>query len=453
MNDVFICDAIRTPFGRYGGTLASVRADDLAAIPIRALIDRNPHVDWDAVDDVIYGCANQAGEDNRNVGRMALLLAGLSETVPGTTVNRLCGSSLDAIAIGARAIKSGEAELIIAGGVESMSRAPFVLAKADTGFSRNAEIYDTTIGWRFVNPQMQKLYGIDSMPETAENVAEQFQVSRHDQDAFALRSHQRWAAANQTGFFKRQLVPVEIRQKKSESAMVTTDEHPRPDTTLEALANLRTVVKSNGTVTAGNASGINDGAGAVLLVSEKALVKYRLTPRARVVASATAGIEPRIMGIAPVPATRKVLSLANLELSQMDVIELNEAFAAQALAVMRQLGLPDNTPHVNPNGGAIAIGHPLGASGVRLAAAAVNQLESISGRYALCTMCIGVGQGIAMILENCVGFVEDVSEEDAEHEIQPDEEDLIEVLPAERKGALTIEAKSKSKGVARKSNQ
>jgi len=453
MNDVFICDAIRTPFGRYGGTLASVRADDLAAIPIRALIDRNPHVDWDAVDDVIYGCANQAGEDNRNVGRMALLLAGLSETVPGTTVNRLCGSSLDAIAIGARAIKSGEAELIIAGGVESMSRAPLVLAKADAAFSRNAEIYDTTIGWRFVNPRMQKLYGIDSMPETAENVAEQFHVDRQAQDAFALRSHQRWAAAHQTGFFKRQLVPVEVRQKKNESAMVTTDEHPRPDTTLEALAKLRTVVKPDGTVTAGNASGINDGAGAVLLVSERALIKYRLTPRARVVASATAGIEPRIMGMAPVSATQKVLSLASLELSQMDVIELNEAFAAQALAVMRQLGFPDDAPHINPNGGAIAIGHPLGASGVRLAAAAVNQLESISGRYALCTMCIGVGQGIAMILENCVGFVEEVSEEDAEHEIQPDEEDLIEVLPAERKGALTIEAKSKSKGVARKSDQ
>jgi acetyl-CoA acyltransferase len=453
MNDVFICDAIRTPFGRYGGALASIRADDLAALPIRALIDRNPNVDWEAVDDVIFGCANQAGEDNRNVGRMALLLAGLPETVPGTTVNRLCGSSLDAIAIGARAIKSGEADLIVAGGVESMSRAPFVLAKADAAFSRNAEIYDTTIGWRFVNSRMQKLYGIDSMPETAENVAEQFQVSRQDQDAFALRSHQRWAAAHQAGFFKRQLVPVELRQKKSEYAMVASDEHPRPDTTLEALANLRTVVKANGTVTAGNASGINDGAGAVLLVSEKALVKYRLTPRARVVASATAGIEPRIMGMAPVPATRKVLSLAKLELAQMDVIELNEAFAAQALAVMRQLDLPDNAPHVNPNGGAIAIGHPLGASGVRLATAAVNQLEVTSGRYALCTMCIGVGQGIAMILENCVGFVEEVSEEDAEHEIQPDEEDLIEVSLAERRGALTVEAKSKSKGVARKSDQ
>ena len=424
MNDVFICDAVRTPFGRYGGALSSIRADDLAALPIRALMERNANVDWSAVDDVIFGCANQAGEDNRNVGRIALLLAGLSETVPGTTVNRLCGSSLDAVAIGARAIKSGEADLVIAGGVESMSRAPLVLAKADTAFSRNAEIYDTTIGWRFVNPRTRKLYGIDSMPETAENVAEQFRVNRQDQDAFALRSHQRWAAAHQAGFFKRQVVPVEVRQKKGEPAMITIDEHPRPDTTLEALSSLRTVVKPNGTVTAGNASGINDGAGAVLLVSERALVKYRLTPRARVVAAATAGIEPRIMGMAPVPATRKVLKMANLDLSQMDVVELNEAFAAQAIAVLRELGLPDDAAQVNPNGGAIAIGHPLGASGARLATAAINQLEVISGRYALCTMCIGVGQGIAMILENCVGFVEDVLEEDAEHELEPDEEDL-----------------------------
>jgi len=436
MNDVFICDAIRTPFGRYGGALASVRADDLAAVPIRALVDRNPNVDWQAVDDVIFGCTNQAGEDNRNVARMALLLAGLPETVPGTTVNRLCGSSLDAIAIGARAIKSGEADLIIAGGVESMSRAPFVLAKSDTAFSRTAEIYDTTIGWRFVNPRMQKLYGIDSMPETGENVAEQFRINRADQDAFALRSHQRWAAAHKTGFFNRQVVPVEVRQKKGEPIMVTTDEHPRPDTTLEALSSLRTVVKPGGTVTAGNASGINDGAGAVLLVSESALVRYRLTPRARVVAAATAGIAPRIMGMAPVPATRKVLAKANLEISQMDVIELNEAFAAQAVAVLRELGLPDDAPHVNPNGGAIAIGHPLGASGARLATAAVNQLEIISGRYALCTMCIGVGQGIAMILENCVGFVEDVLEEDAEHELEPDEEDLLQIPAAERGDVL-----------------
>jgi len=435
MNDVFICDAVRTPFGRYGGSLSSIRADDLAALPIRALVERNSSVDWAAVDDVIYGCANQAGEDNRNVARMALLLAGLPETVPGTTVNRLCGSSLDAIAIGARAIKSGEAELIIAGGVESMSRAPFVLSKADAAFSRNAEIYDTTIGWRFVNPRMQKLYGIDSMPETAENVAEQFRVNRPDQDAFALRSHQRWAAAHQAGFFNRQVVPVEISQKKGEPKKVTTDEHPRPDTTLEALTNLRTVVKANGTVTAGNASGINDGAGAVLLVSERAMVKYRLTPRARVVAAATAGVEPRIMGIAPVPATQKVLRLANLRISQMDVIELNEAFAAQALAVTRELGLPDNAPHVNPNGGAIAIGHPLGASGARLATAAVNQLEVISGRYALCTMCIGVGQGIAMILESCIGFVEEVSVEEFEEELQPLEESLL-ATPARRGDVL-----------------
>jgi len=445
MNDVFICDAIRTPFGRYGGALASIRADDLAALPIRALIDRNPNVDWPAVDDVIYGCANQAGEDNRNVGRMALLLAGLPETVPGTTVNRLCGSSLDAIAIGARAIKSGEADLIIAGGVESMSRAPFVLAKSETAFSRNAEIHDTTIGWRFVNPRMQKLYGIDSMAETAENVAEQFRIDREDQDAFAWRSHQRWAAAHKTGFFTRQVVPVEVRQKKGEPVIVTTDEHPRPDTTLAALSSLRTVVEPSGTVTAGNASGINDGAGAVLLVSERALIRYRLTPRARVVAAAAAGIEPRIMGMAPVPATRKVLAMANLELSQMDVIELNEAFAAQALAVLRELGLPDDAAQVNPNGGAIAIGHPLGASGARLATAAVNQLEVISGRYALCTMCIGVGQGIAMILENCVGFVEDVSEEDAEHELEPDEEDLLEIPPVERVETLVIEAKTRVK--------
>jgi acetyl-CoA acyltransferase len=401
MNEVFLCDAVRTPFGRYGGVLSSIRADDLAALPIRALIERNAHVDWPAVDDVIYGCANQAGEDNRNVGRMALLLAGLPEAVPGTTINRLCGSSLDAIAVAARAIKSGEAELIIAGGVESMSRAPFVLPKAEAGFSRAAEIYDTTIGWRFVNPLMQKHFGIDSMPETAENVAEQFRVNREDQDAFAWRSHQRWATAHQSKFFDRQVVSVAVPQKKGEPKIVTTDEHPRPDTTLEALAKLRTVVKANGTVTAGNASGINDGAGAVLLASEPAIAKHRLTPRARVVAAAAAGVAPRIMGIAPVPATQKVLALSGLIFSQMDVIELNEAFAAQALAVTRQLGLADDAAQVNPNGGAIAIGHPLGASGVRLAITAVNQLEQIDGRYALCTMCIGVGQGIALILERC----------------------------------------------------
>jgi 3-oxoadipyl-CoA thiolase len=332
---------------------------------------------------------------------MALLLAGLPEAVPGTTINRLCGSSLDAIAVAARAIKSGEAELIIAGGVESMSRAPFVLPKAEAGFSRAAEIYDTTIGWRFVNPLMQKHFGIDSMPETAENVAEQFRVNREDQDAFAWRSHQRWATAHQSKFFDRQVVSVAVPQKKGEPKIVTTDEHPRPDTTLEALAKLRTVVKANGTVTAGNASGINDGAGAVLLASEPAIAKHRLTPRARVVAAAAAGVAPRIMGIAPVPATQKVLALSGLIFSQMDVIELNEAFAAQALAVTRQLGLADDAAQVNPNGGAIAIGHPLGASGVRLAITAVNQLEQIDGRYALCTMCIGVGQGIALILERC----------------------------------------------------
>jgi acetyl-CoA acyltransferase len=399
VNEVFICDAVRTPFGRYGGALASIRADDLAAIPIRALTERNPDVDWSGVDDVIFGCANQAGEDNRNVGRMALLLAGLPEVVPGTTINRLCGSSLDAIATAARAIKSGESDLIIAGGVESMSRAPFVLPKAESGFSRTAEIYDTTIGWRFVNPIMQKHFGIDSMPETAENVAEQYRVNRGDQDALALRSHQRWARAYDAKFFEGQVVSVETHQKKSEPKIVTTDEHPRRDTTLEALARLRTVVKANGTVTAGNASGINDGAGAILLASERALTKHHLTPRARIVAAAAAGVAPRIMGIAPVPATQKVLGKTGLKLSQIDAIELNEAFAAQALAVTRELGLPDDAAHVNPNGGAIAIGHPLGASGARLATAAVNQLERINGRYALCTMCIGVGQGIALILE------------------------------------------------------
>jgi acetyl-CoA acyltransferase len=399
MNEVFLCDAVRTPFGRYGGALSSIRADDLAAIPIRALTERNPNVDWSAIDDVILGCANQAGEDNRNVGRMALLLAGLPEVVPGTTINRLCGSSLDAIATAARAIKSGESDLVIAGGVESMSRAPFVLGKAETAFSRTAEIYDTTIGWRFVNPIMQKHFGIDSMPETAENVAEQYRVNREDQDAFALRSHQRWARAYDGKFFEGQVVSVEVPQKRVEPKIVAMDEHPRRDTTLEALAGLRTVVKANGTVTAGNAAGINDGAGAVLLASEHAIIKHQLKPRTRVVAAAVAGVAPRIMGIAPVPATQKVLGKAGLKLSQIDVIELNEAFAAQALAVTRDLGLPDDAAHVNPNGGAIAIGHPLGASGARLTTAAVNQLEQIQGRYALCTMCIGVGQGVALILE------------------------------------------------------
>jgi acetyl-CoA acyltransferase len=401
MSKAFICDAVRTPFGRYGGALASVRADDLAAIPIRALMERNRHVDWSAVDDVIFGCANQAGEDNRNVGRMALLLAGLPEVVPGTTMNRLCGSSLDAIATAARAIRSGETDLVIAGGVESMSRAPFVLGKAESAFSRSAEIYDTTLGWRFVNPVMKKLYGIDSMAETAENVADEFRVNREDQDAFAVRSHQRWARAYDAKFFEGQVVPVEAHSKKGELKIVHTDEHPRRDTTLEALAKLRTVVKATGTVTAGNASGINDGAGALLLASEKAVSQHRLTPRAQVVAAAAAGVAPRIMGIAPIPATRKVLEKAGLEISQIDVIELNEAFAAQALAVTRELGLADDAAHVNPNGGAIAIGHPLGASGARLATAAVNQLERTQGRYALCTMCIGVGQGVAVVLERC----------------------------------------------------
>jgi 3-oxoadipyl-CoA thiolase len=401
MSKAFICDAVRTPFGRYGGALASVRTDDLAAVPIRALIERNRQVDWSEIDDVIFGCANQAGEDNRNIGRMALLLAGLPETVPGTTINRLCGSSLDAIATAARAIRSGEADLVVAGGVESMSRAPFVFAKAESAFSRAAEIYDTTLGWRFVNPVMKKLYGVDSMAETAENVAEEFRVNRADQDAFALRSHQRWVRAYDAKFFEGQVVPVETQAKKGEAKIVTIDEHPRRDTTLEALARLRTVVMATGTVTAGNASGINDGAGAILLASENAVSRHRLTPRAQVVAAAAAGVAPRIMGIAPVPATRKVLEKAGLKISQIDVIELNEAFAAQALAVTRELGLPDDAAHVNPNGGAIAIGHPLGASGARLAATAVNQLERIQGRYALCTMCIGVGQGIALVIERC----------------------------------------------------
>jgi 3-oxoadipyl-CoA thiolase len=399
MNEVFICDAVRTPFGRYGGALASIRADDLAAIPIRALTERNPQIDWAAVDDVILGCANQAGEDNRNVGRMALLLAGLPEVVPGTTINRLCGSSLDAIATAARAIKSGESDLMIAGGVESMSRAPFVLGKAETAFSRKAEIYDTTIGWRFVNPIMKKLYGVDSMPETGENVADQFKVSRIDQDAFAFRSHQRWSKASAAAFFQNEIVTVQIPQKKGDPAVVTTDEHPRPDTSLEALARLNTVVKSDGTITAGNAAGINDGAAAVLLASATAVGRFGLKPKARVLGAAAAAVAPRIMGFAPAPATQKVLAKTGHRLSEMDVIELNEAFASQALAVIRELGLADDAEHVNPNGGAIAIGHPLGASGARLVTTAVNQLEHIQGRYALCTMCIGVGQGIALILE------------------------------------------------------
>lgn len=399
MSNVFICDAVRTPFGRYGGTLATIRADDLAALPIKALVERNAGVDWGALDDVIFGCANQAGEDNRNVARMALLLAGLPKEVTGSTVNRLCGSSMDAVGVASRAIKAGEAELMIAGGVESMSRAPFVMGKADAAFSRQAEIFDTTIGWRFVNPLMKAKYGVDSMPETAENVAEDFKVSRADQDAFALRTQQRWAKANAEGFFAGELIPVSIPQKKGDPKMFTTDEHPRPDTSAEALAKLKPVVKATGTVTAGNASGVNDGSVALILASEAAAKKYGLTPRARVLGTATAGVAPRIMGFAPAPATRKVLALTKLALSAMDVIELNEAFAAQALAVTRDLGLPDDAAHVNPNGGAIAIGHPLGASGGRLIATAVSHLQKTGGRYALCTMCIGVGQGIATVLE------------------------------------------------------
>jgi 3-oxoadipyl-CoA thiolase len=401
MSDAFICDAVRTPFARYAGSLSAIRTDDLAAIPIRALRERNPAVDWGAVDDVIFGCANQAGEDNRNVARMALLLAGLPKEVTGTTVNRLCGSSMDAVGIAARAIKSGEAELIVAGGVESMSRAPFVMGKADAPFSRTAQIFDTTIGWRFVNPLMKSLYGTDSMPETAENVAEDFQVGRTDQDAFALRTQQRWSAAHAAGFFACEVSPVSLAQKKGDPKRFDTDEHPRPDTTLEGLASLRPVVKPSGTVTAGNASGVNDGSCALLLASEEAAKRYGLRPRARILATAAAGVAPRIMGFAPAPATRKVLAKTGLSLAQMDVIELNEAFASQALAVMRDLGLPDDAPHVNPNGGAIAIGHPLGASGARLITTAVYQLEKTGGRYALCTMCIGVGQGIATILERC----------------------------------------------------
>jgi acetyl-CoA acyltransferase len=401
VNEVFICDALRTPFGRYGGALATIRTDDLAAIPIRALRERNPGVDWAAVDDVIYGCANQAGEDNRNVARMALLLAGLPKEVPGATVNRLCGSSLDAVGLAARAIKSGETDLMIAGGVENMTRAPFVTGKADSAFSRNAETFDTTLGWRFINPLLKTKYGVDSMPETAENVAEEFHVGRADQDAFAYRTQQRWARANAAGFFKQEIISVPVPQKKGDPKIFDTDEHPRPDTTLDGLAKLTPIVKPNGTVTAGNASGINDGACALLLASQGAVAKYRLTPRARVLATATAGVSPRIMGVGPAPASKKLLQKAGLKISQMDVIELNEAFAAQALAVTRELGLPADAQHVNPNGGAIAIGHPLGASGARLVTTALYQLQAIKGRYALCTMCIGVGQGIAAIIERC----------------------------------------------------
>ena len=398
LRDAYICDGIRTPIGRYGGALAGVRADDLAAIPIRALIERNAGVDWAAVDDIYYGCANQAGKDNRDVARMAGLLAGLPIDVPGSTLNRLCGSGMDATGTAARAIRAGEAELMIAGGVESMSRAPFVMGKADSAFSRTAKIEDTTIGWRFVNPLMKAQYGIDSMPETAENVAGDFAIARADQDAFALRSQLRYAAAAQRGFFSGEIVPVSIAQKKGDPVVVDTDEHPRA-TTLEALARLKGVVRADGSVTAGNASGVNDGAVALLLAGEAAAARHGLRPRARIVAMATAGVAPRIMGIGPAPASRKVLEKAGLSLAQMDVIELNEAFAAQALAVMRQLGLADDAAQVNPNGGAIALGHPLGASGARLVLTTMRQLEASGGRYGLCTMCIGVGQGIAMIIE------------------------------------------------------
>ena len=398
MTEAYICDAVRTAFGRYGGVLAGVRTDDLGAIPIRALIERNKGVDWAICDDVLYGCANQAGEDNRNVARMASLLAGLPVDVPGATVNRLCGSSMDAIATASRAIRCGEAALIVAGGVESMSRAPFVLGKAETAFSRAAKIEDTTIGWRFVNPLMKAKYGIDSMPETAENVAAEFKVSREDQDAFALRSQQRAAAAIAAGRFAEEIVPVTISQKKGDPVVVLTDEHPR-ETTLEALAKLKGVVRPDGTVTPGNASGVNDGACAVLIASEEAAKRHGLTPKARVVAAAVAGVAPRIMGFGPAPAMRKVLARAGLKLSDIGVIELNEAFASQALAVLRDHGTADDAPHVNPNGGAIAIGHPLGASGARLITTAMYQLRRSGARYALCTMCIGVGQGIATIIE------------------------------------------------------
>jgi 3-oxoadipyl-CoA thiolase len=399
VTDAFIVDAIRTPFGRYGGSLASVRADDLAALPIAALVARNPGVDWSLVDDLYYGCANQAGEDNRNVGHMAGLLAGLPPEVPGNTINRLCGSSLDAVGSAARAIRAGEANLIIAGGVESMTRAPFVMGKADSAFSRAAKIEDTTIGWRFVNPLMKAKYGIDSMPETAENVAREFNINRADQDAFAIRSQQRWAKAHAAGLFKDEIVPVTIHGKKGESRVFDTDEHPRPDTTIEALAKLKGVVAPDGTVTAGNASGVNDGACALLIASGAAADRFGLKPRARILGMATAGLAPRIMGFGPSPASKKVLAQVGLSINQMDVIELNEAFAAQGLAVMRDLGLADDAEHVNPNGGAIAIGHPLGASGARLVTTAVNQLHRTGGRYALCTMCIGVGQGIALVIE------------------------------------------------------
>ena len=399
MAEPFICDAARTPIGRYGGALSALRTDDLAAVPIAALLRRNPSLEPAAIEEVLLGCANQAGEDNRNVARMASLLAGLPVSVPGATINRLCGSGLDAVAMAARIIRAGEAQVVVAGGVESMSRAPFVMPKADAAFSRSAEIHDTTLGWRFVNPRMRERYGVDSMPETGENVAAQFNIARADQDRFALRSQQRTADAYARGFYDAELVAVEIARAKGKALTVTRDEHPRPETTLEQLSGLPTPFRANGTVTAGNASGINDGAAALLIASEQAARRLGLTPRARIVAAATAGVEPRIMGMGPVPATRKVLSLARLTLEQLQVIELNEAFASQALAVLRDLKIPDDASHVNPNGGAIALGHPLGMSGARLATTATWQLAAVRGRYALCTMCIGVGQGIALVLE------------------------------------------------------
>ena len=399
MTEALICDAIRTPIGRYGGALSSFRADDLGAVPLKALMQRNPQVDWKAVDDILYGCANQAGEDNRNVARMSSLLAGLPVEVPGTTLNRLCGSGLDAVGLAARSIRSGDTALMIAGGVESMSRAPFVMGKAETAFSRHAVIFDTTIGWRFVNPLMKKLYETHSMPQTADNVAEDFHIARADQDAFALRSQQRWAAAHAAGRFADELVPVFIAQKKGDPTRVDTDEHPRPETTLAMLARLKGINGAELSVTAGNASGVNDGACALLLASEQVAAQQGLKPLARVVGMATAGVAPRIMGFGPAPAVRKVLALTGLTLAQMDVIELNEAFAAQALAVLRDLGLSDDAEHVNPNGGAIALGHPLGMSGARLVTTAAHELRRRGGRYALCTMCIGVGQGIALVIE------------------------------------------------------
>ncbi|MBV8623897.1 MAG: 3-oxoadipyl-CoA thiolase [Herbaspirillum sp.] len=398
MKDVFICDAIRTPIGRYGGALKDVRADDLGAVPLRALMERNPQVDWSAVDDVIYGCANQAGEDNRNVARMSLLLAGLPQEVPGSTINRLCGSGMDALGTAARAIKSGETRLMIAGGVESMTRAPFVMGKADSAFSRQAAIQDTTIGWRFVNALMKQKYGVDAMPETAENVAVDYKVSREDQDQFALRSQAKAAAAQANGTLAQEIVPVVIPQKKGDPITVTQDEHPRA-TSMEALARLKGVVKPDGTVTAGNASGVNDGACALLLASVEAVEQYQLKPRARILGMATAGVAPRVMGIGPAPASKKLLAQLGMTIDQMDVIELNEAFASQGLAVLRELGVADDDARVNPNGGAIALGHPLGMSGARLVTTAIYQLERSGGRYALCTMCIGVGQGIAMVIE------------------------------------------------------